>query len=358
MGILNSLGVGATKTLRGIGGINPATSLFASIVDRTNGVTKGVNAIGRATSSSAAAAKPRAATTNKYTAPNTGGGGGGSVLGASTNRAASGGSAGVSSDVRNRLLGQKSTIFSTANDAAATGGRKLNNSILDFVDSLKTGQQGVDNKAIQNELARKQAQSDILGMINKGVNSGASILRNANATSSSATQALADAYAQQGRQQLSQAGQQYELGNREVGQAQEALDMQRNSGVRNIQASKQDIVDGIVQSANEGLASLDAQLIDASLPDRIAIDQEKQAIRNQVLQQLAQYDQLLNERVGGVRALDSDQRRAQASQLANSGVAAEDSFDYETEAPAEFQGTGPFASDLPLFTYRRRQNQG
>jgi hypothetical protein len=294
--------------------------------------------------------------------------GGGNVLGASTDSPYDGGSyyggsgalgGGGSSvntaAIRDRLLGQKGIIFDSANMAAQAGGRKLNSSILDFVDSLRSGQQSIDNKSIQNELARKQGQTDILGMINRGVSSGASVLRNANAGASSATRALADAYGDIGRRELTGVNQQYELGNRDIAQQQTGLDAQRASGNRSIQNSKQDIVDNIVSEATNSLAALDAQLIDASLPDRIAIEQEKANIRNTVMSQLGQFDDMLARESGGVQALSPEARMAQASQLATAGTAPDDAFDYSTDTPMDLQGTGPFAGDLPLFTYRRKQ---
>lgn len=279
-----------------------------------------------------------------------GGGGGGSA----DPYAQYGGTAAYN-QLRQGFQAQKGNIYGTANDAASNAGIGLRGSILDFVDSLRSGQRAVDNKAVQNELSRRQGQAGVMGMVGRGIQSGGVQLANKNATNSSASGALAKAYGDIGRRELTSVGNQYELGQRDVGLAQEDLEQQRASGIRRIGDSKEQIVNGIVAEARNSLAALDSQIAGASLPDRIAIEQEKQAVRDQVVGQLSQYDQLLANEAGGVRASSTEDRRGEAARLANLGTAAEDAFSYTDAVPAEFQNTGPFASNLPIFTYRGRR---
>lgn len=95
-------------------------------------------------------------------------------------------------------------------------------------------------------------------------------------------------------------------------------------------------------------------MANASLPGRIAIDQEREKVRQQVVGQLQGLDAQLNSGVAGIQAQSEDQRMEKASQLGRAGTdLGADAFQYSTEIPLEQQNTGPFASELPLFSLNR-----
>ncbi len=252
---------------------------------------------------------------------------------------------------------QKSNITNSAHDAAANSAQGLHGSILDFLDSLTQGQRKVDNQAVQNELSRNQGIHGILGMVGRGIRSGGVVLANKNASDSSAAQALANAYGQLGRQQMSNVGNQYALGQNAVDQSQQDLELQRAQGMRHINDSKVSTINNIVTDARQKLADLDAQIAGANLPNRIAIQQEQDRIRQDALGQLQQYDQELANGSAGIQGSSQDARRLQAAQLADAGTAPDSAFNFQTQAPAQFQGTGPFASDIPLFSTLNKNKQ-
>lgn len=287
-----------------------------------------------------------------------GGGGyaGGSAGGYTDPYAAWGGTARYNQLV-NDFNTQKSNVFGTARDAAANAGIGLNSSILNFVDTLKAGQNKVNNQAVQNELAKRQGTQGVLGMVGRGIQSGGVMLANKNASNSSAAGALARAYGDIGRRELSGVGTQYAQGQNAVQQAQVDVDTQRAAGVRNIGDSKTQAINQIVADARNQLAALDTAMAGASLPNRINIEAEKENVRNQAIQQLQQYDQLLNERVAGVQASSPEARRAEAARLATEGVAPESAFNFTNQIPGQFQNTGPFSSSLPIFTFPGRRNE-
>lgn len=250
---------------------------------------------------------------------------------------------------------QKQGIYDTSNAAAGTYGSQYGRGILDFLDSQRQGQKNIDTQAAKNELAKIQGVSGILGMVGRGIQSGGVMLAGKNAGNSSAAQGIANAYAQQGRRQLGNVGNQYALGNQDIQNAQENYGIQQASGVRNLQGGKNDAINDIVNQAQEKFYALDAQMASASLPDRIAIEQEKQNVRSQVMQQLQQFDSQLNQGVQGIHASSQDERRAKAQQLASQGTdLGAGAFDYTTETPGQFLN-GPFASDLPLFSVNKRK---
>lgn len=263
--------------------------------------------------------------------------------------AAWGGQAAYNADIAG-YNAQDQNILGSAANAATASGQQYNSSILDFLDSLTQGQNKVNNQAVQNELAKQQATQGILGMVGRGIRSGGVLLANKNASDSSAAQALADAYGQLGRQQMSGVGNQYALGQNAVDQSQQDLELQRAQGLRHLNDTKVSAINSIVNDAAQKLGDLDAQIAGANLPNRIALQQQQDQVRQNALGQLQQYDQALNSGSAGIQASSADDRRASAAGLANAGQAADTAFNYSTQAPATFQGTGPVASDIPLFS--------
>jgi len=247
---------------------------------------------------------------------------------------------------------QKAGIHSSAGAAADNAGIGLGGSIRDFVDSMRSGQRNIDSRAVNNFLGRQQSMSGILGMVGRGIRSGGVMLGNKNAGDSSAAGAISKAYGDIGRREATGVGQKFELENRGIQEAQTGFEEQRASGTLRINESKAQVVNNIVNEGRDALARLDADMINADLPGRIAIEQEKASIKSMVLSKLSQYDQQLSQGSNSVRATSMEARRAEAGELANLGQAAEGDYQYTEQVPLQLQGTGPFPSELPIFTRR------
>lgn len=351
MSILSSIGkaasIGANVALP-----IPSLALNAFGVDTTSGYSATnvartqLSKIG-ATSKGGGAPKPKAPSRTN-----------GNVLGARTVAApdpysAWGGQAKYQSLV-NGFNTQKQNIYGSATDAANVTGSQLGRSILDFLDSQKLAQSKINDTAARNELAKQQGVSGVIGGVGRGIKSAGVMLANQNAGDSSAGAAIASAYGDQGRRQLADVGNQYQLGNQDIQAAQDQYGVQQASGIRNIQGTKQDAINNIVNGARDKFAQLDAAMANASLPDRLAIDQERENVRSQVVGMLQQYDQQLTQGVQGIHATTQDERRAAGAQLGSAGTdLGKDAFNYTTDIPAEQQGTGPYPSELPLFSLNR-----
>lgn len=250
---------------------------------------------------------------------------------------------------------QKENIFSTSQEAAANAARSRKSSILDFIQGLVSGQQTLDERGVQNELAKKQGMGSIFDMVGRGIKSGQSLLANRNASDSSASEQLARAYANLGNREAGKIGNQYELEGRNLGLAQKQFNTQRDTGLRKFEEDKVAKVNTLVSTARQLLTDLDAQIANASLPERINIEAEKEKIKAQVLETLSQYDQRLSEGASGVNPTSADERRRTAFGLANQGVAANQPFQFSTEAPTQFQGAESPAMSFIASRYRREQ---
>lgn len=243
---------------------------------------------------------------------------------------------------------QKSNIYGSANTAAQDLQPQYEQSILETIHNLNQGQQAIDRKAQQNESSRIQGTQGILGMISRGIKSGGVYLGNRNAGSSSAAQAIAQAYGDQGRRQMSTIGNQYAQNAQNIGLDQANQDWAVQQAPNKFHLDLMNNVNAIVSAAGEKLNSLDAAMANASLPDRLAIEQEKQAIKDQVLSHLQQYDAQIAQQASGIKAASFDQNRAAAQNLLSQGQADPNLFNYSTEAPMQAQG-GPAASGLPIY---------
>lgn len=251
--------------------------------------------------------------------------------------------------LQNSLPGQISNIYNSSSDAATTAGRSYGSSILDYISSLTAGQDKLNSQGVQNELSRKQGSQGVLDMVGRGIQSGGVTLANRNAGSSSATGALARAYALLGRTQQTSVNNQYVQGENTINQNQHAFDMGNADSVRHLGEGKQTLIDNVVQSAQGQLVNLDNQLVNASLPDRVAIEQEKARIRDNASKILSGYDPSLTSGISNVHPATVDQNRLTAQGLATAGTAPENQFNFTDQLPAQFQNTGPFSSSLPVF---------
>lgn len=110
---------------------------------------------------------------------------------------------------RNSFNSGRTNIYDSARGAVqGTIGSQRNN-ILDFVDSLRNSQQGIDQGRIKAQLGKDRATTGIMGMVGRGIQSGATMLANRNAGDSSASGAIAKAYGDLGNRQQSDVNNQF-----------------------------------------------------------------------------------------------------------------------------------------------------
>lgn len=253
---------------------------------------------------------------------------------------------------------QKGNIISSADEAIGSSANQTRSSVLDFLDQYRGGQAKIDLAGTRNELAKRQGVAGVKGMVGRGIRSGGVTLANKNASDSSAAGAIARAYADIGGREMRNVGNQYEQQNQEIGLQQQDLERQANTFGRHLEENKTNIVNNIVSDVRSKFAALDAEMAQADLPGRIAIEQEKEAVRGRALAQLSQFDAMLRDERAKIRPADADARRARASEMETAGYdLGADAFNFTEQTPMQSQGTGPFASDLPIFTRPRSRQE-
>lgn len=248
----------------------------------------------------------------------------------------------------------KSNAFNNVTDATNNAAVQYGGGINDFIDQLRAGQRNIDRGSVQNELSRDQGRLGVLDMVGSGIRSGGVVLNNANAANSSAGDALGRAYSDMGRRELTKVGSQYALGQENIHNQQQDLGINSDIFRRKSEESKITSVNAIVQTAAQQLQQLNIAAQYASLPDRIAIEQEKARIRTEATNKLSSYDSVLSNGIASVAPRSAEGNRTEAQRLLTAGTAPDNSFNYTSDIPTVLQNTGPFASSLPIFTGKRR----
>lgn len=245
---------------------------------------------------------------------------------------------------------QKQNIYGSANDAALALQPGYAQSVHDTIHNLALGQQGIDRLGIQNEASKISGSRDILDMVGRGIRSGGVYLANRNAGNSSAAGAIAQAYGEQGRRQMSAVGQQYTQNAGDIAVKQADQNESVAQAPNKFHIDLMNNVNSIVSSARDKFAYLDAQMANASMPQRIAIEQEKEKVRSQVLGSLQQYDSQLAAGVSGIHPASQAQNQASATAQLQQGQASPNLFQYSDQLPLQVHDSGPVASVLPLFS--------
>lgn len=246
---------------------------------------------------------------------------------------------------------QLGVVNNSAGMAATNSAGDLKNSILDYIDSLKANQTGRNNQTVQNYLAKQQGAQGINDMVGQGIRSAGVQLNNGNAGDSSAAGAIAGAYGQLGRSQLSSVGNQFAQAQNTVQQGADADQVALAAKLRDLPQTQSDIVNSIVSDAQQKLGAIDQQMAYMSLPDRVDMEAQKQQITNDVLGKLQGFDQILSS--GGNQALtpqDQGTSVQKAGQLFTAGTAPDNAFNFNTNAPAVLQGSGAQPGALPIYT--------
>lgn len=245
----------------------------------------------------------------------------------------------------NQLGGIYSSLGSTASSQAGD----LTNQLNDYVDSLGANQVNRNNQTIQNYLAKEQGAAGVDQFVGQGIRSSGVQLNNENAGDSSAAGAIADAYGQIGRGQLSDVGNQFAQAQNTVQQGATADQVALADKLRDLPAQQNDIINGIVNSAQQQLQYLNTSMVNSGLSP-VNAQQVQQNITSDAMGKLQGLDQLLSS--GGQAALtpqDQSQAVQQAGQLYTAGQAPASAYTFNTNVPVALQGTGPVASQLPVF---------
>lgn len=268
-----------------------------------------------------------------------------------------GGRAAYDSEI-NKFNTQKAGILDSAGAAGSAGASAMREGIYDFSQNYARAMGGINDKAVTADLAKMTGGRDILGMVGRGIKSSGTMLANKNASNSSAGAAIAEAYGDIGQREMNKVGNAYAEDQREIVSAQDQLALDAAAYQAKIGRQKEDTLAKIVNESKVQLAALDAAMAGASMPQRIQIAQEMEAVKQRATGELSKYDSLLQQELGKSKRISSQDQQAQAAERSTAGYdLGEGAYDYSTQAPVQFQNTGPYSSNLPLFTFPRNSRE-
>jgi hypothetical protein len=233
------------------------------------------------------------------------------------------------------------------------GGEKF--TLQDIISGLQGKQQGITESQIGAQQARNIGTQNILGMIGRGVQSGATLLANRNALDSSAAGAIARAYGQLGQRQQSGVNTQYQTAERQNQAAQNALEQAKAQTIERKKYEYSQQAQTIAEDAAKQMQALNEAAAGAGISDRINIDAEKQNVRNQAIASLAELDRQLGS-VSNVQGASQEQIMQQAQQRQVAGQAPANMYDMSTITPEQqmSQQPGSQIGQLPIYSTRRR----
>lgn len=225
-----------------------------------------------------------------------------------------------------------------------------------YNNAWKNGVIKFNNAYTQNELGRQQGVGGIYDMVGHGVRSaGVQLANRPGASTSSAGEAVARAYADIGGREMNKVGNEFAQRQQATGVEKQIWDNDMGTAEGNLKNKREQLVNTIVTDANDKMFQLNQSAVSASLPQRVAIEQEKTRIRNDATARLLGVDASIAPTKQQNAVFNRDQVGAEASKLNKAGAAALNPFDFTTSVPGQFAGTGPFSSDLPLFSNRGRK---
>ena len=253
---------------------------------------------------------------------------------------------------RSSLLSGRQNIFDTLNARGQSEAGASQLRAQNAIDAFRQSQQGIDQQRINNAMNQQQSSQSILDMINQGMRNTNVRLSNKNAANSSAQGAAARAYAAMGAKQQSAANNQYELQNKNIDVAQGNLNTSINQERAKREFEKTNLVNSLVDQARQSFLALNDAAAGASIGDRIAIEQEKENIRQQLLAQLQGAENFFNTGVSGITPLSTEGAAGQASQLRAAGQVSPDAF--MAQAPTVSQTTQGGSPIFNVIANRRK----
>lgn len=237
----------------------------------------------------------------------------------------------------------------------------LYNNLMGSADAIaandKSQQLGIDQSRENNQLNRMNGIQDILSYVRSGLQSGGAQLANMNAGDSSATGALARAYSMLGNQQSRDVNNQSALTDRGIDTQQQQLGIQNQSSTTQLQRYRDSQVQNIATDLSQRLAALDQQAANASLPDRVNIDQQKQQLLDAGNAQVGQVDTYLQGLLGGISPEGQDQVLGNANQLRTAGAAATNPFNVNLPQGGLQPLQGPALDQLPILVNPAKSKQ-
>ena len=251
----------------------------------------------------------------------------------------------------NQLPSAVSNIHQGGLDQFTNSANTLQQNANNIFSGVRSAQNTINTGRTNNELGRMNATQDLLGYIRNGLRQGGSQLASMNATDSSATPALSEAYQRVGAQRQRGINNQAAIAGNSLDTQQSNLNQGTQDQTIQFHMVRDNVVNQIGQKVRDSLAALDQQGQGLSLPDRINVESEKQKVIDEGMGQLQQVDQWLQSQLGTLSPISQDQVQLQAHNLQQAGT--QGSVPFNVSPLSQTLVQGPQIDQSPLFSARR-----
>lgn len=262
-------------------------------------------------------------------------------------------------DARNAIFNQARSAEQQAVSGSRSGVNQLEGAyqdkVLPFAQTYETGQQGINQGRVNNALSLRRTTQQIGQGVRQGIKSGGVYLANANALDSSASGALAKAYARQGGMQLNQASNQAALKGQEYDTTQANLERQKNDTLRSLSLFRNNEVDRIGRELEAKLQAVEQDAAGKGATGFLNVLEQKNSVTNDAYARLDRLDQVLKDRMAAAKSLTPEQINAQSVQADQAGAAA-NPFDYNPTTVIAPGGV-PQTQIQPLSIAPRKQDE-
>lgn len=247
---------------------------------------------------------------------------------------------------------------------AQTGARDVvngqRNATEEFLNGIRTGQEGINTSAANNQLNLRQSMNSIVNGLQTGIRSGGVSLANMNASDSGAADAMARAWAKVGNNQAAGVTGEAAAVDEDLQRQQGALQLSKEQGERRLDTTRDTEVNRVRNDLGSKLQLLRAQADAEGVGDAVdtgAVDR----VVAEAIAQLAGIDQMRSQGLGTVRATTAQEAAAEAARLDALGQAgkifniADANTSWGTAGGAT-QGV-PGVQGLPIYTRRNDDQQ-
>jgi len=262
----------------------------------------------------------------------------------------------------NALNTGKNNVYNTGIAGGEAGYTTGRGSILDFIDSARRTQTGIDTGRANVAYSQKTGADAIEGMVGRGIQSGGVMLANKNAASSGAAGQIARAYGELGNREMAGLSGQAALENQDLTMQQNDLTNSFGTQKRKIDEFKAKTINDIATTAEADLTALETQRLKSDLPTQFAIDAEIARIKEGVTAKLGELDSLLSTEQSKINPMTGAQVAAKGYQMAESGQGGPQMFNFNTNAaPMSFSTGGNVGgASAPVYSnaFSKNKRQG
>lgn len=182
------------------------------------------------------------------------------------------------------MLDQRQTAATQAKDTAITDTKNYyNDAYQNLEKSIELGQGNLDAGSATNEYNLRTAIGKINAGLRANILGGLLRLSDQGAGFSSAQRMLPIALAAEGKAQIDEQGQRYELTKEDIARQQAAFDLSKKKQLDDINYQLTTAVNTVVANYMDAISTIEAARLDAGGTQKVALDQ----LQNEVLQQFA-----------------------------------------------------------------------